>query len=55
MNLTLSICEQLSQLPIVNNRSRMPVFDDGAGKSWDERLFLRDETFCGKTIHVIGL
>jgi len=33
----------------------MPVFDDGAGKSWDEKLFTRDETFGGKTIHVIGL
>ena len=33
----------------------MPVFDDDTGKPWDERLFTRDETFGGKTIHVIGL
>ena len=33
----------------------MPVFDDDTGKSWDERLFTRDETFDGKTIHVVGL
>ena len=33
----------------------MPVFDDDTGKPWDERLFTRDETFDGKTIHVVGL
>ncbi len=55
MNLSLSICEQLSQLPIVNNRSRMPVFDDDADKPWDEKIFNRDETFGGKTIHIVGL
>ena len=33
----------------------MPVFDDDAGKPWDERLFTRDEAFGGKTIHVVGL
>lgn len=33
----------------------MPVFDDDAGKPWDERLFTRDATFDGKIIHVAGL
>ena len=33
----------------------MPVFDDDADKPWDERLYTRDETFDGKTIHVVGL
>ena len=33
----------------------MPVFDDDSAKPWDERLFIRDETFGGKTIHVVGL
>ena len=33
----------------------MPVFDDDAGKSWDEKLFTRDVDFAGKTIHVVGL
>jgi hypothetical protein len=33
----------------------MPVFDDDAGKPWDERLFTRDEIFDGKIIHVVGL
>ena len=56
MNLSFSICEQLSQVSIVNNSSGwMPVFDDDAGKPWDERLFTRDEAFDGKTIHVVGL
>ena len=37
MNLSFSICEQLSQLSIVNNSSGwMPVFDDDDGKPWDE-------------------
>ena len=33
----------------------MPVFDKSKEKSWDEKIFTRDETFDGKTIHVIGL
>ena len=33
----------------------MAVFDEDKSKPWDEKLFLRDETFNGKTIHVVGL
>ena len=33
----------------------MPVFDDDPAKSWDEKIYTRDESFNGKTIHVIGL
>ena len=50
------IFEQLCQLRFVNNRSRwMPIFDEDKGKSWEDKLFTRDETFGGKTIHVVGL
>ena len=33
----------------------MAIFDEDKSKAWDEKLFLRDETFNGKTIHVVGL
>ena len=33
----------------------MAVFDDDASKSWDEKIYTRDEVVDGKTIHVIGL
>ncbi len=33
----------------------MPVFDEDRAKPWDEKLFVRDEPFAGKTIHVVGL
>ena len=33
----------------------MAVFDDDAAKSWDEKIFRRDETCNGKTIHIVGL
>ena len=33
----------------------MPVFDENPSKPWDEKLYTRDETCNGKTIHVIGL
>ena len=33
----------------------MAVFDVDSAKSWDEKIFIRDETFDGKTIHVVGL
>jgi len=33
----------------------MPVFDEDKSKSWDEKLFLRDESVGGRTIHVVGL
>ena len=33
----------------------MPVFDEDKAKPWDEKIFLRDETCEGKTIHVVGL
>ena len=55
MKLSFPICEQLSQLSIVNNHSWLAVFDDDPAKPWDEKIFLRDETFDGKTIHVVGL
>ena len=56
MKLSFPICEQLFQLSIVNNSSGwMAVFDVDSAKSWDEKLFLRDETCDGKTIHVVGL
>ena len=33
----------------------MPVFDEDKAKSWDEKLYLRDEIVAGKAIHVVGL
>ena len=33
----------------------MAVFDDDDSKPWDERIYTRDVTFDGKTIHVVGL
>ena len=33
----------------------MAVFDEDTAKSWNEKLYLRDETVDGKTIHVVGL
>ena len=33
----------------------MPVFDEDGTKPWNEKIFTRDETFGGKTIHVVGL
>ena len=33
----------------------MAVFDVDSAKPWNEKLFTRDETFAGNTIHVIGL
>ena len=33
----------------------MPIFDKSKDKSWDEKIYTRDETCNGKTIHVIGL
>ena len=56
MNLSFSICEHLSQLSFVNNSSGwMAVFDVDSAKPWDEKIYARDETFDGKTIHVVGL
>ena len=50
------ICEQLCQLPFVNNPGGwMAIFDDDASKSWDEKIYTRDEIVDGKTIHYIGL
>ena len=50
------MCEQLCQLPLVNNPSGwMAIFDDDASKSWDEKIYTRDEIVAGKTIHFIGL
>ena len=33
----------------------MPIFDKSKTKTWDEKIYTRDETFNGKAIHVIGL
>ncbi len=33
----------------------MAIFDDDASKSWDEKIYTRDEVMDGKTIHFIGL
>ncbi len=56
MNLSFSIGDHLSQLSFVNNSSGwMAVFDVDSAKSWDEKIYARDETFDGKTIHVVGL
>ena len=33
----------------------MPIFDKSKTKTWDEKIYARDETFNGKTIHVLGL
>ncbi len=33
----------------------LAVFDTDSDKLWDEKIYSRDETFAGKTIHVVGL
>ena len=33
----------------------MPIFEKSREKSWDEKIYSRDEVVDGKTIHVIGL
>ena len=33
----------------------MPIFEKSKEKTWDEKIFSRDEIVEGKTIHVIGL
>ena len=33
----------------------MPIFDKSKDKSWDEKIYSRDVTINGKTIHVVGL
>ena len=33
----------------------MAVFDEDMSKSWDEKIYNRDITLDGKTLHVIGL
>jgi hypothetical protein len=33
----------------------MAIFDVETSKSWEERLYCRDEEFDGKTLHLIGL
>ena len=33
----------------------MPIFDDDKTKPWNDKLYLRDEVFGNKTIHVVGL
>ena len=40
----------------MNNREGwMSIFDKSKTKTWDEKIYTRDETFDGKTIHVLGL
>ena len=33
----------------------MAVFDEDVSKPWDEKIFLRDMTVNGKTLHIVGL
>ena len=33
----------------------MPIFDEDKSKPWEEKLFMRDIEFNGKTLHVVGL
>ena len=33
----------------------MPVFDKSKTKTWDEKIYTREEVFDGKAIHVLGL
>ena len=33
----------------------MPIFDSDPAKPWEEKLYLRDIPFAGKTLHVVGL
>jgi len=33
----------------------MPIFENSKEKTWDEKIYRRDEIVDGKTIHVIGL
>ena len=33
----------------------MPIFEKSRDKTWDEKIYRRDEIIDGKTIHVIGL
>ena len=33
----------------------MPIFEKSKEKTWDEKIYSRDESVDGKTIHVIGL
>ena len=53
--LPIVICEQLCQLRFVNNRSRMPIFDEDKSKTWNEKLYNRDVELNGKTLHIVGL
>ena len=33
----------------------MPIFDPDSTKSWEEKLYTRDISLGGKTLHIIGL
>jgi len=33
----------------------MPIFDEDKSKPWDEKLYTRDVSLGGKTLHVVGL
>jgi len=33
----------------------MPIFEKSREKTWDEKIYNRDEIVDGKAIHVIGL
>jgi hypothetical protein len=33
----------------------MPIFEKSRDKTWDEKIYARDELVGGKTIHILGL
>jgi len=33
----------------------MAVFDEDMAKSWDEKIYNRDISLSGKTLHIVGL
>ena len=33
----------------------MAVFDEDMSKPWDEKIYTRDATFDGKTLHIVRL
>lgn len=33
----------------------MPVFDEDKTRPWSDKLFLREVSYAGKTIHIVGL
>jgi len=33
----------------------MAIFDAHSSKPWEEKLYVRDVPFKGKTLHIVGL